>query len=626
MAFGTFIFTSYIFNNRLEGKTAVVSVGLFTTILICAVGLLLRANQFVIGLLVIVIFTTVLLQLYLAGSRIPMVRSLLEFILAPLYFVGSYIKHFFKTIRIVLRGEMKGILPAATVGDNKKNITRSIVLGLFIGFFVIGILISMFSSADPIFASFIKRVLSVKFLQTLYQRVILSSVIGAILLPLTIFSRDSVFNSPLRLFKRWHFLHEMSVVMVLVAIVMGIFLIIQWPYVFANVAYETDLSTYGVATYSEYVRKGFIELLKVALFVYGLIWIGLIVLRERKPEEKTILPYIQFVVLVEFFIFVVSIFRRVWLYQSYHGWSLVRIYGSVFLIWILGITLFLVFRHFWHKRWVIGELIFTVIVVFFIGILNIEKFIVTNHPPTVNKQIDYVYLSRLSADGYIGWLQSYNYAQDIIEKYNLKSGPLTKDDRRKIAYAGIVIKELSRNYNDLIKDYGSYNEKKQYINSIFVFQKEANNLTIARRKEKHPQEQIDLNFYYKNIDELQKMLNADRFDQDKIFNAFYIADYEEKYKFNMGSEYTIPSFYDLSYFDYSRVKTEKKDDSSMLDQIYVLNNSRLTGYQMMKRDIRYNNLIKLQKKYFQLYRKISLQPPDQRDYEMDISLRSPLVD
>lgn len=83
-----------------------------------------------------------------------------------------------------------------------------------------------------------------------------------------------------------------------VAVAMIFFLIVQWPYIFVNVPAETELAKYGVSTYSEYVTKGFYELLFITGIIYILTWTGLIFYRGKNNGQKTILVYIQMIVLV----------------------------------------------------------------------------------------------------------------------------------------------------------------------------------------------------------------------------------------------------------------------------------------------------------------------------------------
>jgi len=624
---GRFLFLTFIFKsikNFKKDSSTILSI-LFALIIFC-LGMLLRANIFIQSLLGFVTVTTLHVYAYLLSSGIPMVRSLFELILAPIYFIGSYIKTFFKTIKIIFSGDFKQIGLEKTQ-SGKNPLAQSLIIGFGIGLFIIGILISMLSSADPIFATFVKGIVSADFLQNLFLRVVLSLLIGFSLLPFIILKRKNIFNSPIGLLQKVNFVQEMSVVMALVSLVIGIFLVVQWPYVFAKVPFETDLSKFGVATYSEYVRKGFTELLKISLFVYGLIWTGLLILRNQS-REKNVLKYIQIVVLGEFFVFLFSIFRRVWLYQTYHGWSIVRLYGSFLLLWIFGISIFLALRHFWQKRWVVGEIVFTITVILTLGIFNIESFIVKNHPPTVNKKIDYVYLSRMSPDGYTGWEKAFEYSRQIINKYIDTNLQINRDQRKEIAYAGIVIRELSGNYKDLIKEYGTHAELKQYLLSVFTFQRQQNYKIYVG---------TEIRNYITNqdnyLEEMKNKIIDGKVDYKKTSDLILITKSEDRYKFNLGNLSTSRSFYDIiqnnnGYYNLVNKKDREiiKDKDSYLDRFFVWNYSKDDAYKNIIKDGRQNELLQLEGKYFELYTKILSQPTNERDFDMDISLDSPLLD
>ncbi|KKU44898.1 MAG: hypothetical protein UX62_C0046G0025, partial [Microgenomates group bacterium GW2011_GWA2_46_7] len=108
---------------------------------------------------------------------------------------------------------------------------------------------------------------------------------------------------------------------------------------------------------------------------------------------------------LEFVVFISSIFRRVWLYQSYHGLTLARLYGLVLLTWVVGMMATMGLRYLYQNmRWVKVEIAWMVIVVFGSITLNMESLIIQD-PPTVNGRVDYVYLSRLSGQeiAHINW-------------------------------------------------------------------------------------------------------------------------------------------------------------------------------------------------------------------------------
>ena len=226
------------------------------------------------------------------------------------------------------------------------------------------------------------------------------------------------------------YLREFVVVMTLVSCIMAAFLIVQWQYIFVSVPAETDLSRFGVQTYSEYVTKGFIELLQVAVLLYSLLWAGLLLLR-RNNFNHMFLKMMQYVVVGEFVLFAASVLRRVHLYQAYHGLTLIRVYGALFLLWLLVMIVTLAARHMTRRPVVQYEIIFTLIILVFIGLHNTEAFIATSSPPTVNDRVDYIYLSRLSADGVVGWKQAYNHAKEVLANPQFNSGKVIgQEDRR----------------------------------------------------------------------------------------------------------------------------------------------------------------------------------------------------
>ena len=618
ISFGTFLYFTFTLKSNSKGELSAV-FGTFIALLFFSSGIILRANIFIQVILVLAVITTLLVYGYILSTRIPMVRSLFELLLAPLNFIGAYISSLFKTINIVANEEYKKTQLQAKLVE-KNLLIKSTLIGLSIGFLIIGVLISMFSSADPIFATFIKNIFSAGFLQNIPMRVFFTLLLAFIFVPFIILKRNNIFNSPINIFKKINFVHEMTLIMALVALVIGLFLAIQWPYVFVKVAFEVDLSKFGVATYSEYVRRGFGELLKIALFVYGLIWAGLLILRENKSNNKTALKFVQGIVLVEFIIFILSIFRRVWLYQEFHGWSLIRIYGSFFLFWIFGITIFLALRHFWQRRWVFGEIFFTVLILFIIGIFNVESFIVNNHPPTVNKKIDYIYLARMSADGYEGWEKAYEHAKSTLNKYENVNSQFSREELKEIAYAGIIIRELLQNHKDLTRELGTKEEMKQYLNVLLNYLKGVN-----AQRELYEQNNTYYQSVKNNIEEIKKQSIEDKVNLRKLIDFVYINKSSTKYEFN--SPQFFPSFVEIpTYGIYFRgqIKADGKNINYSLDNFYSWNYSKNLAYKNLKEKVNYYTLLQFQTKYFNLYRRILNQ--SERDYDMDVSLDSPLLD
>ena len=87
-------------------------------------------------------------------------------------------------------------------------------------------------------------------------------------------------------------------------------------------------------TYSEYARKGFGELVAVAFFsLLLLLGLGAVTRRETESHQRTFSIFgIVLVGLV--LVMLLSAFQRLVLYEDAYGFSRLRTYTHVFMIWL----------------------------------------------------------------------------------------------------------------------------------------------------------------------------------------------------------------------------------------------------------------------------------------------------
>lgn len=637
---GLFIFLLGIYNERKIHISTFLGLGAF--FILASYGVIGRGNGFVNFIESVSILCLLILTTYLLSTHIPFVRSLMEIILVPLHMLVSYIKAGIDTLRFIVSDEWKTKAKGFTVSQEKLSLGKSIIIGLLIGIPIVFVLVSLLSS-DPVFGTFIKntgniiyKMIPLKNLNQVFIRVAYNTFFIALFLPLLFLRRDKNFISPVSFLEKYNLTREITVVMTLVALTLGVFLLVQWPYIFINVPKEIDLSAYSVKTYSEYVRRGFTELLFVSLFVYSILWAGLISFRKNTILKSRILFVVQMVVLGEFFLFLLSIFRRIALYQEYHGWSLVRIYGGIFLLWVTAIATTLFLRHFTKKRFVIAEVMTTGTLLLFFAFFNAENFIVTTHPPTVNKRIDYVYLSRMSADGYQGWKKAYGYSQNVLNDRNLdKETIINRDKRREIAYASIITGSLTKKYHLLINDYGTEKELRSYYKKILlVLQKQNEQMTsqIQPQIENVTPTPSSASIYSTN----QKENEENRMRIEKYLQK--IDNPKTPIEEIASQIYVDGGYFYLSYdpnswpFNYyfllppnERMDSQYKPKST-LDRVFIWNHSKETAFRNMQKDMPIEELIKLQEGSHKLYQKISHQPENEREYETDISFDTPFLE
>ncbi len=123
---------------------------------------------------------------------------------------------------------------------------------------------------------------------------------------------------------------EASVVLVSVSILFASFVSIQFQYFFGG---ENNIGVAGF-TYSQYARRGFNELLVVAFLSLVLI-LGLGSLTKRQDEnQKRIYSIFNIVLVVLVMIILVSAYQRIELAIGWHGYSRLRLYPKIFLVWL----------------------------------------------------------------------------------------------------------------------------------------------------------------------------------------------------------------------------------------------------------------------------------------------------
>jgi hypothetical protein len=408
-----------------------------------------------------------------------------------------------------------------------------------------------------------------------------------------------------------------------VASVLLLFLVVQWPYVFANVAAEVDLSKFGVATYSEYVKRGFTELLMVAVIVYSLLWMGLTSYRSHKHKEGNILLVLQTVTTALFLVFIVSVMRRILLYWDLHGLSLIRIYGGLFLLLVSSFTVSLYFRHITKIRFIGIELATLAIFLSILGIWNQESFIINNHPPTVNGQVDYVYLTRLSEDGVDGWVRSFQFANSILEKNELYTKPLlTGEDRRDIAYAGYIVSIFTHHYDRLIRLYGSDTEQKAYQDTLTDVYVQAITEQMAQHKNDIQVQNMKIEEYWKQMSEAKSQISTRAVSlapRSTISMTQFFEGPCSQWSANISIVNCVPSFYTVH-------EQPHEGSPSFLDMVFIWNASAARAYSLLKTAVPVSSLLATQKKYIFLIQRIYSQLPEERGYVLDISLDAPLLE
>lgn len=397
-----------------------VIIGLMT--LFSSIGLILQANEFLQMLFTFVLLATqCLLFVYFVWGKYNFTFSQ-TLILLP--------KSLFNNLR-----QLEEIISSGRINSGHNLFGSWLKTGLMtltiIGFFAL-----LLFQADPLFAALFKNVQ----FGEIATRIIWFFIIAIGLTVWWTTPKDStdIEDAKLSLFS----IRDFAIVMSGLIVLFGSFLIIQWQYLFAGnkeLLIELDL------TLSEYVRKGFLELLWVVFFGSILVYINS--LKLRVTSNSNLSKYLQFLTsftVIELFLILASAFKRNLMYVEAYGLTRMRIVGEVFLVWLscslIFLLIFVIIRKIKEQIVFYGVLSVSLGATVFFTLFNMDRYLWISAPKH-HDYTDFFYLSNLSADvGDILFTQSLPKINAEISRLTSKS---SLDEIDKTQLAGIKLALLA---------------------------------------------------------------------------------------------------------------------------------------------------------------------------------------
>ena len=399
----------------------------FISILLAFWGVL-RGDLFIASLLWLSVLGTTFAAIYLWAAPIFFLRSTSELISVPFRVSWGFIKSLGNLLNL-RKGLTGKVLP---------KLFGRVLAGGLIALPILAVLLFLFTAADPIYLNLFSRIFNLNI--TIPLRITVTIGWLLILGPMALLVIPETEDRRLLKFLENNWVTEWMVAIGLVGLLLFSFIFVQIRYLFVSTP-EIQLYKFGINTYSEYVNQGFYELILATIIVYTTIRLSLIVFRASTEAHRNWLKTINLTTLAGLIVLVISVLRRLMLYQIFHGLTQARVLGIVFLAWLSVMIGILILRHFRRENWILAELTSTVLTLIFLGVFNIDQFVAKNFPPIVNGKIDYVYLANSSSDGLIGWVDSYKWAEATLEKLDSKV-EITSDDNTEFIYARQIIYAL----------------------------------------------------------------------------------------------------------------------------------------------------------------------------------------
>ena len=331
--------------------------------------------------------------------------------------------------------------------DSQKNVIgwiKTISLALLGALIFIVIL----SQADPIFAQLVKT------LQDQLLGRFIWTVFIVVCLAVSLSMSQQQADEPYKL--GWFSRRDGIVVVATVGLVIGAFLTVQWRYLFGSSHELLDVLN---MSYSEYVRKGFVELLIATLIGGVLSYVIAIKLRAGLTTGKRywLLLVGNGVLIAELFALLVSAYKRDLLYVETYGLTRVRIIGEVFLVWLACLLVVLLVFAVWRKlrERSAAILLGSVTIVAWLGIqvVNVDA-IIARGAPGHHDYTDYFYIMQLSEDAAREQLA---LLPDVISETRQLLTKQTLNEKELAQLAGLKLALLSfqENSDDLFFHFAS---------------------------------------------------------------------------------------------------------------------------------------------------------------------------
>jgi hypothetical protein len=205
-------------------------------------------------------------------------------------------------------------------------------------------------------------------------------------------------------------LTETTIVLALVDLLFVFFVVIQFQYLFGG---HANITAAGF-TYSDYARKGFFELVAVAVLSLMLYLTLAAVTKAETSRQKSIFTALTVLLVGLVLVILASALQRLMLYEDAYGFTRLRTYTHVFIYWMGLLLLATVILEVIRRRgfFALASLLVLFGFVLSMGILNVDGYIVRQNVgrARAGSSLDAQYLNSLSTDAVPEMFRQYQLA------------------------------------------------------------------------------------------------------------------------------------------------------------------------------------------------------------------------
>ncbi len=341
------------------------------------------------------ILGTLLLMLILVDLQIG--KKLKE------YLPGDFIKVAFLPFQFLptLGGTMSEFFALRKLGNHNPK-TREIIRGTVMAVAALAIFTILFASADLVFRKLVDQLFSFSFEPDFVPRLIVFIIVSAFFIgAFGYLSKKASQNTASNAEKKPRSLGalETTILLVSINILFVIFIGLQLTYLFGGNAH---IIAQGL-TYAEYARKGFYELIVVAILSFLIISFAERQVVKKEDSHLKSFKVLSTLLIVQVIAILVSAYARLSLYEQAYGFSTIRLYSYALMIWIAVVLILLalhIITHGSRAKFALRVFASVVILLVSMNLINPDAFIAKRNIERykVTGKVDTAYLASLSYD------------------------------------------------------------------------------------------------------------------------------------------------------------------------------------------------------------------------------------
>lgn len=304
--------------------------------------------------------------------------------------------------------------PAVEGTPEKRGWSRAwpILRGVLIALPIVAVFGVLLASADQIFADWVTRLFNIEklpeYLFRLFYILVIAAVLVGVYLKAILPGKEAQRPNPNQpWFKPFLGWTESGIVLGAVNLLFIVFVIIQVRYLFGGTANITETGF----TYAEYARRGFSELVAVAVLSLGLFLLLGTVTRTNARGSKAWFSVLSVLLMANVLVILASSFQRLSLYENAYGFSRLRTYTHVFIYWLAALIVTAIALELVKRRGRFALALLVAVLGFgaTMAIINIDGFIVQRNVARAEagSELDVAHLTTLSADAVPQLLQQY---------------------------------------------------------------------------------------------------------------------------------------------------------------------------------------------------------------------------